>query len=230
MGISDIKRTHRQIHIQVDLFKALFSEMNKILHSQMLMEQIQRVLSPCSISMHCCSQPLSCWRALSSLTPTKCFHFCFQSNWEASGTPSCYLDSMSSGGAADSPFPELQRHAAAPARLLLRDYGSGGRASSPVTVSSPRLCQAAQTGSAGRLLRRGSMGIVPTDVNGVGCSLTEMTAQAAACFVWWKWNTKTIPLCGLKVTNNFEALMKRGSNYCLETKRVFIFFQIKSTL
>lgn len=46
MGISDIKHTHRQIHIQVDLFKALFSEMNKILHSQMLMEQIQRVPFP----------------------------------------------------------------------------------------------------------------------------------------------------------------------------------------
>lgn len=177
--------------------------------------------------MHCCSQPLSCWRALSPLTPTKCFHFCFQSNWEASGTPSCYLDSMSSGGATDSPFPELQQRQ--PGCSCGTTEVGGGHPAQPL-CPPPWLCQAAQTGSADRLLQRGGMGIVPTDVNGVGCSLTEMTAQAAACFVWWKWNTKTIPLCGLKVTNNFEALMKRGSNYCLETKRVFIFFQIKSTL
>lgn len=34
-------------------------------------------------------------------------------------------------------------------------------------------------------------------------------AQTAACFVWSKWSIKIVQLCNLKITSDFEALIKK---------------------
>lgn len=43
----------------------------------------------------------------------------------------------------------------------------------------------------------------------------KITAPTAACFVWLEWHIKMVQLCGLKITNDFEAFFNKKRFYLL---------------
>lgn len=184
MRISDTKHTHRHIHIQVDFFKALFSEMSKT-NSQNASSYIVAnsassfFFSPFSISTHCCFQPLSCPRPFPPLAPSKCFHFCFQSKGVASAIALLPRQHLLWRNCGQCSLTELHQarscaHVCAPMGNTEAGHPALPLCSCPTDLSSHADREYLQTA----LGEQHS----PHRYYGVGCSLTEITAQTAACF------------------------------------------------